>query len=157
MLDQTLKGFPGKVQPVKLRVAPLQLGDDPQRLGIVVKTAIVGHQLIEFVFARMAKGRVPKIVAQGQGFGQILVHMKRPGKGTGNLGNLNRMGQPRAVMVTLVIDENLGLVLETAKGGGMDDPVTVALKRGARWQVTFGKQPTPALLRLAGIGCQTKS
>jgi hypothetical protein len=39
------------------------------------------------------------------------------------------MGEARPVVVALVVDENLGLVLQPPEGGGMDDAVAVALER----------------------------
>ena len=48
-----------------------------------------------------------------------------------DLGDLDRMGEARAVIIALVLDEDLGLVLEAAEGGGMDDAVAVALVTGA--------------------------
>jgi hypothetical protein len=37
------------------------------------------------------------------------------------------MRQARSVQVTFVVDEDLGLVDKSAKRGGMDDAVTIAL------------------------------
>jgi hypothetical protein len=41
------------------------------------------------------------------------------------------MGQPGAEVIALVMDEDLSLMREAAKGGRMDDAVAVALKVGA--------------------------
>jgi hypothetical protein len=40
--------------------------------------------------------------------------------------------QAGAKQVAFVIDEDLGLVFEAAKGGGMDDAIAVALEFAAR-------------------------
>ena len=57
------------------------------------------------------------------------------------------MRHARAVVVALVVDEDLRLVLEPAKGGGMDDPVAITLKlaaRSARTGALLRKLATPA-------------
>jgi len=41
------------------------------------------------------------------------------------------VGEAGAVVVPLVVDEDLGLVLETAEGAAVDDAVAVALVGGA--------------------------
>ena len=63
--------------------------------------------------------------------GQILVAAQRPRQRAGDLRHLDRMGQPGAVVVALVGDEDLRLVLQPAEGGRMDDAVAVALERRA--------------------------
>ena len=44
-------------------------------------------------------------------------------------------------MIALVIDEDLGLVLEPAEGGRMDDAVAVALERGPRRRLGLRHEP----------------
>jgi len=106
---------------------------------------VIFHQPIELALARMTEGRVSEIVAQGQGLGQILVQPECAGDGAGDLGDLDRMGKAGAVMIALVIDEDLGLVLETAKGRGMDDAVAVALEgsTGRRFRLRVQAAPAP--------------
>lgn len=69
-----------------------------------------------------------QIVGQGNGLGEILVEPQGTSNGAGDLGNLDAVGQAGAEEVTLVIHEDLGLVLEPAEGRGMDDAVPVALE-----------------------------
>ena len=68
--------------------------------------------------------------------------MERPSDAATELGNLQRMGQPGAEQVALMVEKNLGLVDQAAKSGGMDDAVTVPLKCRARWCVGLGKPAT---------------
>ena len=70
-----------------------------------------GHHLIQRALARMTKGGVPQVVRQRDGFGQILVQPQRAGDGAGDLGYLQRMGQPGAVMVALRRQKHLCFVL----------------------------------------------
>ena len=152
VLDQPLQRFPGKVQPVELGIAMLQRRDDPQRLGVVVEAAISRHLPVEGPLAGMAEGRVAEIMDQRDGLGEILVEPQSPGEGAGDLRHLDRVGQAGAKMIALVGDENLGLVLQPAKGGGMDDPVAIALERRAGAAGGLGIEAAAGFLGLHGVG-----
>jgi hypothetical protein len=67
-------------------------------------------------------------MSQGDGLSEILVETEGPGEGASDLSAFEGMGQTIAVVVSLVLDEDLGLVLETAKGPAVDDAVPIALK-----------------------------
>ena len=151
VLGDALEGLPAKVEPVELGVAFLQPGQDAQRLGVVVETAIILHRLVQRLAAGVAEGGVTEIVGQRQGLGQILVQRQRPGDGAGDLGDLEAVGQARAVIVALVIDEDLGLVFEAPEGRRMDDAVAVALKNRARRAFRFGIEAAAALPGRTGI------
>jgi hypothetical protein len=99
----------------------------------------------------MAEGRVAEIVDERHRLGQILVAAQRPGQRTRDLRDLDRMGQPRAVMVALMGDEDLRLVLEPAKGRGMDDAVAVALEGRAGAAFGFRHQPAARARRIGRI------
>src|SRR5690606_634033 len=71
---------------------------------------------------------------------------------TRDLRHLDRMGQPLAIMVALMGDENLRLVLQATKGGGMDDAVAVALEGRARRAFGFRVKTAARAHRVAGIG-----
>ena len=116
------------------------------------KPAEPRHALVERVLAGMAEGRMAEVVREGQRLGQILVEPEGAGERPGDLADLDGMGQPGAEMVALVIDEDLRLVLEPAEGGGMDDPVPVALELAAGRRDGLGIEPAAALPRVAGIG-----
>src|SRR5690606_34677422 len=53
--------------------------------------------------------------------------------------------------IAFVIKEYLGLVLKSAKSGGVDDTVAVTLKLGARRRRLFGKAPSARLGRMHRI------
>ena len=132
MLDQPFQRLPGEIEPVESGVAPLERGDDPQRLGVVIEAAGVGEAAIERALAGMAERRMAEIVGERERLGQILVEPERARERAGDLGDFERMGQPGAEMVALVEDEDLGLVGEPAEGGRMDDPVAIAAEIVAR-------------------------
>ncbi len=100
----------------------------------------------------MPKRRMTQVMGQRQRFGQILVKTKLTGQSARDLRNLKRVGQPGAVVIALVKHENLGLVLEPAKSGGMDDAVTIAAKSAPPQARRLVKSPASALAGIAAIG-----
>ena len=62
-----------RFSPGKSRVALFELIDRAQRLQVVLKAAVVPHAVVQCVLAGVAKGRVPQIMSQRDGFGQGLV------------------------------------------------------------------------------------
>ena len=111
----------------------------------MIEAASVRHNGIERTLPGMAEGRVPEIVGKRQGLGQILIDTKRPRHGAGDLRHLETMGEPRAVVIALVIDEHLGLVGEPTEGGRMQDAVAVAAVKRARGARRLWHEAPPAL------------
>ena len=68
----------------------------------MVEAAPGPHPLVERVLAGMAERRVAEIVDQRHRLGEILVAAQRARQRAGDLRHLDRMGQPRAVVVALV-------------------------------------------------------
>ena len=89
-------------------------------------------------------------MGERQGLGQVLVEAERAGERARDLGDLEGMGQPGAKMIAFVEDENLGLVRESAEGGGVNDAVAVAPEGVAGCTHRFRIEPaaTPP-----GSGC----
>ena len=131
VLDEARQGRPGQVEAVEIRVAMFEFGDDPQALGIVVEAAVSRHAGVERVLAGMAERRVAEVVAERHRFGEVVVEAERARERPGDFRHLDRMGEPGAEMVALVVDEDLGLVGEAAEGGRVDDAVAVPLEVGA--------------------------
>src|SRR5690606_9960560 len=100
----------------------------------------------------MAEGRVAQIVAERQGLGQVLMEPQGAGNRTGDLADLERMGQAIAEMPAFVMQENLRLVLKPAEGGGMDDAVAVALEFGTRRAGAGAVKAAQGQIGPAGIG-----
>ena len=91
---QAVAHLPGEIQAGEAALQPIH---HPQALLIMAET--MGAQLVQRPLPCMAKGGMPQIMPQGNGFGQILVQAQRPGNGAGNLIHLQRVGQPGAVMI----------------------------------------------------------
>ena len=76
----------------------------------------------------MSEWRMPEIVGKTDRFDQVLVGAKGTGQCPPDLGDLQRVSQPRAEVIALKVDENLRLVFEPPECGGVEDAVAVALK-----------------------------
>ena len=100
-----------------------------QALLIVLEAA--GVNAVQRPLARVAEGRVPQIMPERGGLGKILVQRERPRHRTCKAADLKRVRQACAVMVALRLKEHLCLMLQTAEGLGVRDPVNVALEAGA--------------------------
>src|SRR5262249_59063140 len=96
-----------------------------QRLRVMIETAAGCEAAIERSLAGMPEGGMAQIVSERQRLGQILIETERAGERARDLGDLEGVGQPGAKMIPFVEDEDLGLVRESAKCGGVDDAVTV--------------------------------
>ena len=70
-----------------------------------------------------------EVVAEPDRLGEVLVERECPRDGARDPGHLERVRQPRSVVVALRRDEHLGLVLEAPERLAMDDPIAVALER----------------------------
>src|SRR5262249_29949775 len=154
VLARAFERLPGEVEPVELGVALLELGEDAQRLGVVIEAAVGLHRRVQRLLAGMAERRVAEIVRQRHGLAEVFVESQRAADAAGDLRHLDRMGEPRAVVIALVIDEDLGLVLQPPERRRMDDAVAVALEGAARRRLGLGMQAAAALPRQGGIGCQ---
>src|ERR1700683_32666 len=62
------------------------------------------------------------------------------------------MGQPSSVQITLVVDEDLGLIHQAAKGSGMKDAIAVTLIFRAIFGFRFGMAAAAGMFRMRGIG-----
>src|SRR4029077_6329403 len=152
VLDDTFERLPGEIEPVECRIAPLGRGDRAQRLCIVIEAAEVSEAGIERPLSRMPERRMPEVVREGKRLGEILVETERAGERTGDLGDLQGVGEPGAIMIPLMDHEHLRLVLQPAERGRMDDAVGIAPEGGARGARRLRVAPAAAFPRIARIG-----
>ena len=146
VLDHALQRLPGQVQAVEAGVAALEVGDHAQGLRVVIEAPELGEHGIEGELAGMAEGAVAQVVGQRHGLRQVLVEPQRARGGPGDLGDLQRMGQPGAEVIALVIDEHLGLILEPPERGAVHDPVAIALEGAAQAAGGLGMAPAATVL-----------
>ncbi len=88
-----------------------------------------------------------QIVPEGDGLGEVLVQAKRGGHAAGNLRNLKRVREPRAVVVPLGSEKHLRLVREAPEGLAVDDAVPVALVACAKRIGLLGHEPADGGIR----------
>ena len=84
----------------------------PSLVSIRIQAPPTGDGTGERSLPRVPKGRVSQIVPEGDGLGEVLVQAKRGGHAAGNLRNLKRVREPRAVVVPLGSEKHLRLVRE---------------------------------------------
>ena len=131
VLDDPLAHLPGEVQAGEPRVPLLQHLEDAQGLAVVLESPVVAHQLVHRALARMAERRVAEVVAQHEGFRELLVESEDARHGAADLCAFEAVGEASAVVVAFVVHEDLGLVLEPPERRAVDDAVAVALEAGA--------------------------
>jgi len=155
VLQDAFAALEREVEPVEVGVAVLELIDDPQRLQVVLEAAVRAHALIEGVLAGVSEGSVPEIVRKTDGLGERLVEIERTGDRTGDLRDLERVGDARAVKVTLVVHEHLRFVDQAPEGIGVDDAVAIALILAAEVGLRLRMTAPAGLLLARGVGSES--
>ena len=149
---------------VEAAAAALEHVDHPQALDVVLEAPPVAlaQHLVEGRLAGVAEGRVAEVVAHRDRLHQVLVQLERPRDGARQGRDLERVGEAGAVVVARRGDEDLGLVLQAAERGRVQDAVAVALEGrpervrllGALADGAVGARRARAEGRLAAAGGQ---
>ena len=134
----------GLLAEIQAPAVTLKHVHDAQALLIVLEAS--GVNVVERAFPGVTEGRVPQVVPQGDGLGEILVETQGPRHRAGQTADLERVGQARAVVVALGLQEHLRFMLEAAEGLGVGDAVNVPLKAGADLARLLRVQPPAAVL-----------
>ena len=116
------------------QVQALQHVDHPQRVLVVPEPAAeaLARAAVQHVLADVAERRVAEVVPEPDRLREVLVQPQRPRDRARDLRRLQRVGEPRAVVVALGRHEHLRLVLEPPERLAVHDPVAVALERRAQ-------------------------
>ena len=104
----------------------------------MVEAAVLIHQSRQGHLAGVPERRVPQVVRQADALHQVFVGAQGAGDGAGDLRDLQGMRQAGAVIIALVIDEDLRLVLQAAESRGVQDAVAVALESRAVLRLLVG-------------------
>ena len=152
VFENAFAAFESQIQAVEFGVMLFELVDHAQRLQIMFEAAEVAHALVQGILPGVSERRMAKIMGETDGLGQFLVELQRARSGSGYLRDLERMGQPRSVQIALVVDEDLGLVDQPAKCGGMNDAIAVALIFRAVFGLGLGMAAAAGMFRMSGIG-----
>ena len=116
--------------------------EDAEGLGVALEPSVGLHEPVEGALTGVAEGRMPDVVGQADRLDQIRIDpvvgpeerrsaVEPVAEAPADLGDLDRVGQPGAVEVVFPAEKDLGLVLETAEGGRVDDAVAVDLEGAA--------------------------
>ena len=93
---------------------------------------------------------MPGVVAKADRLGQVLVQSQSTRDDAGDPGRLERVRDPRSVVVAGWVDEDLRLPFQTTEGLRVHDPVSVALKRSADPALLLLPQPPTRLVGAYG-------
>ena len=145
MVHHTIPDFLCQIQAFTVFFQQLH---NPDTLIIMFES--IGVKFIKNILACMTERRMSQIMPQGNGLRQILIHPKGSGYGPGNLGDFQRMCQPRPVMIPGRRQKNLSFMLHPPKRLGMKNPVSVSLIH--RTYVTLGFLSVPSE-RILAQGC----
>jgi len=138
MLSQACAQFPGKVQPIEVRVPSLKLLNPPAALDIVVEPSFFPHEFIEGAFSHVAKRAVADIMGEGNGFGEVFV-------------GAQGMGQACAVVIGGAVDKDLGFIFKTPKTPTVNNPISIPLEFSPQTMWIFRKRTAPAAAAFMGI------
>jgi len=153
MLHDAFADFKRQIEAVEFDVTMFEVLHDAKRVQVVIKAAAVdAHQLVEFSFAGMAKGRVANIVNQCQRLNEFGVDAQGGCYGAGNLGYFKRVGQAIAKVVGEAGAEDLRLRFEPPERPGMDDTVAVARVLAAVSVSGFRRPPAAGGCRVYSPG-----
>ena len=124
-------------------VEPLEPVHHPQRVLVVAEAAAeaLARAAIEHVLADVAERRVAEVVAEPDRLHEVLVEPQRAADRARDLRRLQRVGQPRPVVVALGRHEHLRLVLEAPERLAVHDPVAIALERRAQRALLLRHRP----------------
>ena len=116
------------------QVEVLQHVHHPQRVLVVAEAdaEALAPAGVQHALADVPERRVPDVVPEADRLHEVLVERQRPRHGARDLRRLQRVGQPRPVVVALRRHEHLRLVLQAPERLGVHDPVAVALERRAQ-------------------------
>ena len=125
-----------RVGQVQARAIFFQHFDNAAALFVVAKR--VPLRVRDCGLAGVAERRVPEVVPQADRFDQIFVQAQCARDGAGDLRHLQRVREPRAIVIAKRRDKDLRFMFQPAKRLGVQDAVAVALKAGAHWRLVFG-------------------
>ena len=156
VFDERLAHLERQVQAGKVRIALFEFVHAAEAEEVVVEAAVFLEALVQRNLARVAERRVPDVVGEGNGFGQVFVQAQSASDGAGQLSDFERMSEPRSVVVVDGGDEHLGLAGHAAERGAVDDAFAIALVERAELVLALRVLPPAGHRRTHGIRGQPR-
>ena len=126
VLEDAVAHFDAQIQP---HPVVLQHLHHAHRLVAVMKTA--RDQLSQGALTRVAKRRVPQIVAHGNGLGERFVEAQGARDGACDLRHLEGVGEAGAVVIARRREKHLGLAGQATERFRVQDAIAVVLEDGS--------------------------
>ena len=119
-----------QIQPDAAKSLPikhfrLESGQDPKVLGVSFEASAVGGELVESPLTVVPVRRMSDVMGQTSHIHQVGITTQRHGHTPADLGDLQRVSQPGAGVVTLPRPDHLGLIGQSAQGGAVQHPGAV--------------------------------
>jgi len=93
VLNDSFANLEGEIQAGKIEIRTLELFDDAERLKIVIEARTVNaHELVEFLFASVAEGRMPDVMDESESLGEVRVEAERRGNRASDLRDFQSVG-----------------------------------------------------------------
>ena len=146
MLLDAFTDIPSQVEAGTRGIFFFEDFDDPEALCVMIEAPLSLHEAVQFLLSGVTAGGVPEIMGQRDGFCEIFIETKGPGEGAADGGDLDGVGEARAVMVPGAIEEDLGFPIEPPECGGMDDPRPVPLDFRAKGMLPLAVPPSSGSL-----------
>ncbi len=154
VLLQSLAHLVAEVQAGELRVARLDHIHDAQALLVVIKAAVIAHQFIQRLLAGVAEWRMPEVVRERDGLGEILVQPERARDGARDVCHLEGVREPRAQVIARAVEKNLRLIFQPPERAAVDDARAVALVVRAMRMLRLGIGAPLGVARLLRVRCE---
>jgi hypothetical protein len=118
----------------------------------VLKTTEIFHAIVKYVLSGMTKRGMSQIMGKRNRFGQILIKVQHSGNRPGDLRHFNRVRQPGAKHITLMVHKDLCFILKPPESSTVHYPVTIALILCTviRWR--FFEPPAARIIFTGGVG-----
>jgi hypothetical protein len=113
---------------------------------MVKSVAELAHAAIEFLLARVRKGRMTDVVGKRERLCEVLVQRQRNGNGSGDLRDFDGVSEAVAEVIGEALAKDLSLAFQTAERAGVNDSVAIALELSPVGMGWLGIAPAPQIL-----------
>ncbi len=102
----------------------------------------------------MTEGGVTEIAGEGDSLGQVFIQAEGAGKGAGEGGDFDGVGEASPDVIARAVQGELGFIFERAEGGTVNDAFAIALEFGSEIVGRFGVFAAEAVFALAGVATE---